>query len=365
MLAADTSRIAVTDANLRVPNKKVLHQALMRNGFIPPRAGESICTVKFMKNVRTKKYWCPSSVEGAHVKPCADPPSKKELAAILYRVMTTYRPLGEPHDSGLRRTAKWVRKRPPNADWSLMVLATIDGDNEIFGRGYVHKRQKNADVEHAQAVDNADNFFDSLPVVPGASGRRGLNFLCKRQLKDARLKQLRFRMYKLQDRMRVMGERGLNDDELGSDAGDSDSEDGESSDDSGLEQSDAVNPLVSASQPVDRSRQSQSMHSSRHPSGSQRDDQQAMQPPVNILVNDDNASAASSRHNANVIGNEEEMDVQLNDARSATNRQAFGDMTLATANRVNTPPQRSLKFGAHQQRQRNSRAAAFTGADNS
>ena len=67
-------------------------------------------------------------------------------------------------------------------------------------------------------------------MVSGTSWRHGFNFPCNRQSKNARLKKLRFRMYKLEEKMRVTGEKDKNDIEIGSD----DDDDDESSDESGF-----------------------------------------------------------------------------------------------------------------------------------
>ena len=191
------SHITVQEANLVVPNKKGYHTALKRNGYLLPGLREPITTLRFLKHVRSKRYWCPNASEHVALKPCADTPARKELAAICYDVMVRFRSLGEPYDSGLRRTAKWIRKRPPHTDWLIVVLSTIDPDNAIFSRDYVHKKQVQSVAERAHQVDNSDDFFTGLPMVEGASGRRGVSFLSRQQLKDERLRKLRQRMYKI------------------------------------------------------------------------------------------------------------------------------------------------------------------------
>ena len=78
-------------------------------------------------------------------------------------------------------------------------------------------------------------------------------------------------------------------------------------------------------------------------------------PHVNVVVEDGPANDISSHH-TNVIGNAEDVEVMQVDSRSLHNVNAFNDMTIATANRPQTPPMQSMKFRAHQVRQRNSRA---------
>ena len=196
----DHTLMGIHEVNLRVPNKKALYTVLMRNGYILPEFKQPIITLKFLRLVRKKRCWCINSEEGITVKPCADTPSKKELALILCQVMTNYRSIGEPYDSGLKRTAKAIKRRPPNVDWMLMVLATIHAENAVFDRTYVHVKSNTlpTDVSQMVMVDNSDNFFTDLPIVVGASGNRGVSFLSKSQVKKARLKKMRFKLDKMQ-----------------------------------------------------------------------------------------------------------------------------------------------------------------------
>ena len=98
--------ISVEDARQRIPDGKSLYNALVRNQRLMPPRKDAINSQKFMRGVWTKKYWVMSSHEVVGYKMCADPPSKKQLARILAAVLANYRSLGEPTDSGMRRTAK-------------------------------------------------------------------------------------------------------------------------------------------------------------------------------------------------------------------------------------------------------------------
>ena len=40
-------------------------------------------------------------------------------------------------DSGMRRTAKLIIKKPPSVSWMLMVLGTMLPDHLVFTSGYV------------------------------------------------------------------------------------------------------------------------------------------------------------------------------------------------------------------------------------
>ena len=73
----DSNHIAIHDSNIRMPNKKGMHQALMRNGYISPSVGESICSIKFMKTseLRSIDVLVLSKVQAS--SPVSTLPSKK------------------------------------------------------------------------------------------------------------------------------------------------------------------------------------------------------------------------------------------------------------------------------------------------
>ena len=104
-------------AHVFVPDKRALYDALLRNQFILPPFKDQLLTTQFLMGIKDRTYWCLHSDSGLAMKSCADPPTKLELSEILSDVMLNYRPMGEPTDSGLKRTALQVRKRPPQRNW--------------------------------------------------------------------------------------------------------------------------------------------------------------------------------------------------------------------------------------------------------
>ena len=102
------------EARLRCFDGKTMYSCLVRNGYLMPPRKDPINTQKFMKGIMCKKNWVLHSDHVVSVRMCADPPSRKELAKIVVRIMKNYPSIGEPMDSGLRRTAKHIKKRPPS-----------------------------------------------------------------------------------------------------------------------------------------------------------------------------------------------------------------------------------------------------------
>ena len=78
-----------------------------------------------MRGVMSKKYWVLQSSEVVTVMACADPPNRKVLAQMVHDVLMNYRPMGEPMDSGMKRTAKKIKRKPPSQQWLLMILSTL------------------------------------------------------------------------------------------------------------------------------------------------------------------------------------------------------------------------------------------------
>ena len=190
--------ISVEDARQRIPDGKQLYNALVRNQRLMPPRKDAINTQKFLRGVWTKKYWVMSSPEVVGYKMCADPPSKKQLARILSAVMANYRSLGEPTDSGIRRTAKQIRKRPPSTNWMLLVLSNLDPANPVFAKSYVAPKKPKGN--EAVFLENQDDFFDGLPVA-STKKKRFINLLDGKAKKAQQHAKTKARMAKMQAKL--------------------------------------------------------------------------------------------------------------------------------------------------------------------
>ena len=114
MVQAAQPQISLHDARMRICDAKTMYNSLVRNGYLMPPRKDAMLSQKFMKDVISKKNWILHSNHVLSVKQCADPPSRKELAKIVAGIMKCYPSIGEPMDSGMRRTAKHIKKRPPS-----------------------------------------------------------------------------------------------------------------------------------------------------------------------------------------------------------------------------------------------------------
>ena len=84
-------------------------------------------------------------------------------------------------------------------------------------------------------VDNQDQFFSGIPIVIGATGKRGVNFLSKKEQKQSKLLKMQAKLHKLQGKLRDMG--------VDSDGNLHDESSSESSSETENEESGNVNPL--------------------------------------------------------------------------------------------------------------------------
>ena len=189
--------ISHRDAQLRCPDKKTLYQSCIRNQYLLSPFKDSINTVRFLQGVQSKRYWAMKSEDVLTVKFCADPPKKKELAKILHGVMSNFRKLGEPMDSGMRRTAKHIRKKPPQFSWMMLMLSNLEPDHEIFAKDYVNPKKT---VAAEELVNSFDDFYSGLPVVHGHRGRM-LNLTDRHEQKRKKLIRMQTHQDKLADRI--------------------------------------------------------------------------------------------------------------------------------------------------------------------
>ena len=83
--------ISYNDASKYIRNKRLLHEAMGRDGWELPAYGSPICTLEFLDCVRRKIVWCLRREELNCVRKCYSKPTKKVL---LQMVIDTCQDLG-------------------------------------------------------------------------------------------------------------------------------------------------------------------------------------------------------------------------------------------------------------------------------
>ena len=114
-----------------------------------PAYKSSLACLKWMKRVRSGKYWCPK-MQDIHPHSCIDPPKKDEVLEHL---------LGFANDAG--HNLGITDKRQPDKQWALAVLQHLKPNHKFFRKDYTPKKAKDKIL-----LDNSDGFFDHLPPGP-------------------------------------------------------------------------------------------------------------------------------------------------------------------------------------------------------
>ena len=133
---------------------------------------ESIMTTQFMKGcIGEQMFWLPKCSD-IKIRNCVDPPNRAVLAEMVSTAMRSQPPQGRnPFDASFNRTALEILKKPPNKEWLLFMLATMNPESEIFRKDYVKPKVTRAGAPDPDLVDNTDEWFSGLPVLHRANKR--------------------------------------------------------------------------------------------------------------------------------------------------------------------------------------------------
>ena len=83
----------------------------------------------------------------------------------------------------MRRTADLVSRKPPNPDWLLAMISTMDPNCEIFRKNYVRPKVPRPGLEYDfdDMVSNPEGWFDDLPLATGSKkSKTALSFTTTR-----------------------------------------------------------------------------------------------------------------------------------------------------------------------------------------
>ena len=101
-----------------------------------PPFKDAICTKDFLVGLLEKRFWVPSTSE-VQIRNCADMPSKKELATMLYEEMQNVRPkVQDEIQYAFANTAEMVLKHPPSQSWAVVMISTINQSHMIFAKDW-------------------------------------------------------------------------------------------------------------------------------------------------------------------------------------------------------------------------------------
>ena len=143
--------IPLEQAQLLLPDKATYYAGLKRNEYVLPKIKSGICTVQWMIKVRSGEVWCPKETDVKNFKQCTQPPKKEEL---LKEVLTVA--------AAKRRRTGMDAKHVPDKAWLLVVLSVLEPNHRFFKKDYMPEKEVHEEVK----LDNADGFFDDLPLGP-------------------------------------------------------------------------------------------------------------------------------------------------------------------------------------------------------
>lgn len=119
-----TQTLTVDQLKKYVQTKKDLYEACQRNGYFLPRYKSSMVTERYLIKVIQNQVWCPKYSE-VQLLPCPRRPLKHVLLAKLMQALSVH-----DKDAGLSEL------KPPDTDWIVALLSTVDPDNEVFAKDY-------------------------------------------------------------------------------------------------------------------------------------------------------------------------------------------------------------------------------------
>ena len=121
-------------------------------------------SAEFLQLVKSAKAWIPKSRDCA-VYTCVAPPSRTDLAEMLYAVIMTQviTNLPDAEASPYIETAKRLQMWPPTKSFTIIILGNINPVHEIFAKDYRAPPKTCVEEQEMMLVDNADGFWTGLP----------------------------------------------------------------------------------------------------------------------------------------------------------------------------------------------------------
>ena len=146
--------ISLEEAKAKVPDKKALYEALLRNGYFMPPYSNRIITIQYMEKVKSGEVYVPK-YDIVRLRPCPNPPVKKRVFDEILKEMTRV---------GLKFGLK--NEGYASTDWLLAILSTCNQEHEFFWKSYTPSSEdsKYSRVKRQTDCSNADGFYDGLPV---------------------------------------------------------------------------------------------------------------------------------------------------------------------------------------------------------
>ena len=162
-------QISHEEMKLKVNSKKLLWEALRRNGIYVPDFKCKCININYLENVKNQIYWAPP-YKFLSIRPCPTPPKK---SVIFNEIMKACRNSDPLVNLGIKD------EHGATTEYFLHLLSTIDAQHPFFSKGYLPSAEDSKfsrPNKEAIRYDNSNGFFDGLPVYPrharASSGHR-------------------------------------------------------------------------------------------------------------------------------------------------------------------------------------------------
>lgn len=187
-----------------VNDKETLFESILRNQLYPPKKKEMIMTQQFMKGViGYQQFWLPK-ITDIKLLNCVDPPPRNELAKMVSERMLTVDTGDASVNASVKRTADLVHRKPPNRDWLLAMLSTMNPECELFKKNYIRPKVNRFaldDDEDSEMVSNPEGWFDDLPLAR-SSKKTSLRFTTNKPSEQQKLKRLQMQKALLDSKLK-------------------------------------------------------------------------------------------------------------------------------------------------------------------
>ena len=162
------SKLSTAQVRTVVNDRHTMYFSIKRNQLFPPKESEAIMTHQFMKGlIGYELYWLPK-IQDIRLLNCVDPPPRHELAKMVYGFMQGVDTGDAKVNASIKRTADLILRKPPNPEWLLAMISTMDPDNLIFMKSYIRPKVNRFaldDEEDSDMVSNPEGWFDNLPLA--------------------------------------------------------------------------------------------------------------------------------------------------------------------------------------------------------
>ena len=156
-------------------------------------------------------YWLPK-IQDIKLLNCVEEPPRNELAKMVSERMQVVDTGDASINASVKRTADLVHRKPPNREWLMHMLSTMDPKCELFQKSYVRPKVNRFafdEDEDSEMVSNPEGWFDNLPLARGSKTKSSLKFTNNRPSEQQKLKRLQMQKAlidsKLQDQQEKLG----------------------------------------------------------------------------------------------------------------------------------------------------------------